>query len=242
MSAKNADDLVAKADKKLASFGLFGNKYEDAAELLEKAAVQYKLAKACEFCVERRRRERGDRWVSGARGGQHTACPILLLLSLRTALTSPGLLRGRPGCVRAQTLREERMEGAGMRARAGDRKANRPTRHPCPCAPPSLSDLPPLIIHHHAHSTHTGKEAGGAYEKLAEVQTKLDAKHEAASACVEAAKCYQKTDRAGTGEEEEEGAERGASLSPGGSVNRHPTAPSLSFSLSPISLSLFLSL
>lgn len=43
----------------------------------------------------------------------------------------------------------------------------------------------------------TGKEAGGAYEKLAEVQTKLDAKHEAASACVEAAKCYQKTDRAG---------------------------------------------
>lgn len=59
MSAKNADDLVAKADKKLASFGLFGNKYEDAAELLEKAAVQYKLAKACEFCVERGR-ERGE--------------------------------------------------------------------------------------------------------------------------------------------------------------------------------------
>lgn len=51
MSAKNADDLVAKADKKLASFGFFGNKYEDAAELLEKAAVQYKLAKACEFYV-----------------------------------------------------------------------------------------------------------------------------------------------------------------------------------------------
>ena len=51
MSAKNADDLVAKADKKLASFGFFGNKYEDAAELLEKAAVQYKLAKACEFLI-----------------------------------------------------------------------------------------------------------------------------------------------------------------------------------------------
>ncbi len=59
MSAKNADDLVAKADKKLASFGLFGNKYEDAAELLEKAAVQYKLAKACEFCVERGREREG---------------------------------------------------------------------------------------------------------------------------------------------------------------------------------------
>lgn len=36
---------MAKATKKLASFGFFGNKYEEAAELLEKAANNYKLGK-----------------------------------------------------------------------------------------------------------------------------------------------------------------------------------------------------
>lgn len=48
--AAKGHDLVKKADKKLNSFGLFGafNKYDDAAELLEKAANQFKLAKACE--------------------------------------------------------------------------------------------------------------------------------------------------------------------------------------------------
>ena len=47
--AAKAHDLVKKADKKLNSFGLFGfgSKYEDAAELYEKAANQFKLAKAC---------------------------------------------------------------------------------------------------------------------------------------------------------------------------------------------------
>lgn len=44
--AAKARDLVAKADKKLGGWGLFGNKYEDALELLEKAANQLKLAKA----------------------------------------------------------------------------------------------------------------------------------------------------------------------------------------------------
>ncbi|KAI8468366.1 MAG: TPR-like protein [Monoraphidium minutum] len=37
---------MAQADKKLKSFGFFGNKYEEAAELLEKAANNYKLGKA----------------------------------------------------------------------------------------------------------------------------------------------------------------------------------------------------
>ena len=49
-AAARALDFVKKADKRLTSFSLFGgNKYEDAAELLEKAATQYKLAKCCEF-------------------------------------------------------------------------------------------------------------------------------------------------------------------------------------------------
>ncbi len=46
-SAARAVELVKKAEKKLNSFGFFGNKYEDAAELLEKAAVQLKLAQTC---------------------------------------------------------------------------------------------------------------------------------------------------------------------------------------------------
>ena len=52
--AAKAQDLVKKADKKLNSFGLFGfgSKYEDAAELYEKAANQFKLAKACEHLLE----------------------------------------------------------------------------------------------------------------------------------------------------------------------------------------------
>lgn len=46
-AAARAAELVRKADKKLASFSFFGNKYEDAGEWLEKAAVQFKLAQAC---------------------------------------------------------------------------------------------------------------------------------------------------------------------------------------------------
>ena len=43
---RKAADLVAKADKKLKpNFLGLGIKYEDAAELLEKAGNQYKLAK-----------------------------------------------------------------------------------------------------------------------------------------------------------------------------------------------------
>lgn len=44
-----ADELVAKARKRMASWGLFSstNKYEDAAEMLEKAANLYKASKKC---------------------------------------------------------------------------------------------------------------------------------------------------------------------------------------------------
>ncbi|XP_010534636.1 PREDICTED: alpha-soluble NSF attachment protein 2-like [Tarenaya hassleriana] len=41
-----AEEFEKKADKKLNGWGLFGSKYEDAADLLEKAANSYKLAKA----------------------------------------------------------------------------------------------------------------------------------------------------------------------------------------------------
>jgi alpha-soluble NSF attachment protein len=41
-----ADECMQKAEKKLKGWGLFGNKYEEAQELLEKAANNYKLGKA----------------------------------------------------------------------------------------------------------------------------------------------------------------------------------------------------
>ena len=50
-SVAKAHDLVAKADKKLKGWALFGNKYEEALELLEKAVNGYKLGKACAHCL-----------------------------------------------------------------------------------------------------------------------------------------------------------------------------------------------
>ena len=42
---------MEKADKKLGSWGMFGNKHEDAAELVEKACNQFKLGKSCEHSL-----------------------------------------------------------------------------------------------------------------------------------------------------------------------------------------------
>jgi hypothetical protein len=42
------DDFEKKAEKKLSGWGLFGSKYEDAADLFDKAANSFKLAKNCE--------------------------------------------------------------------------------------------------------------------------------------------------------------------------------------------------
>lgn len=44
-----AEDFEKKAEKKLSGWGLFGSKYEDAAELFDKAANSFKLAKSCNF-------------------------------------------------------------------------------------------------------------------------------------------------------------------------------------------------
>lgn len=42
-----AEEFEKKAEKKLSGWGLFGNKYEDAADLFDKAANSFKLAKSC---------------------------------------------------------------------------------------------------------------------------------------------------------------------------------------------------
>lgn len=48
MGEAKADELVAKAEKKLKGFQLFGNKNEEALEMFEKAVNAYKLDKKCE--------------------------------------------------------------------------------------------------------------------------------------------------------------------------------------------------
>ena len=42
------DDFEKKADQKLSGWSFFGNKYEDAADLVDKAGIFFKLAKNCE--------------------------------------------------------------------------------------------------------------------------------------------------------------------------------------------------
>lgn len=78
------------------------------------------------------------------------------------------------------------------RARAGAPGGGRPFLGSAggrarPAAPPTAHSPPP----------HLGRDAGACFERAAEMQVKLGATHEAAAACVEAAKCYQKTDKAG---------------------------------------------
>jgi hypothetical protein len=43
------DEMEKKAEKKISGWGIFGSKYEDAADLYDKAANFFKLAKNCEF-------------------------------------------------------------------------------------------------------------------------------------------------------------------------------------------------
>lgn len=43
------EEFEKKADKKLSGWGLFGSKFEDAADLFEKAANSFKLAKSCNY-------------------------------------------------------------------------------------------------------------------------------------------------------------------------------------------------
>lgn len=57
LTAATGDSFMAQADKKLKSFGFFGNKYEEAAELLEKAANNYKLGKVRALRRAARRRD-----------------------------------------------------------------------------------------------------------------------------------------------------------------------------------------
>ena len=44
-----AEEFEKKAEKKLSGWGLFGSKYEDAADLFDKAANSFKLGKSCIF-------------------------------------------------------------------------------------------------------------------------------------------------------------------------------------------------
>eukprot|EP00475_Leptophrys_vorax_P019570 TRINITY_DN26813_c0_g1_i1.p1 TRINITY_DN26813_c0_g1~~TRINITY_DN26813_c0_g1_i1.p1 ORF type:complete len:287 (-),score=56.35 TRINITY_DN26813_c0_g1_i1:225-1085(-) len=53
---KKGDTLVQQAEKKLKGWAFFGGKYDEAAELLEKAATSYKVAKAWDKAADTYRR------------------------------------------------------------------------------------------------------------------------------------------------------------------------------------------
>jgi alpha-soluble NSF attachment protein len=130
-SLKTGDDFMAKADKKLKSFGFFGNKYEEAAELLEKAANNYKLGKV-----------RVLRCCARVLRFAH----VCSMYAAETAAT-----------------------------------------HSLPrCEPASFTPSTWIT------TTQAWRQAADAYAALADVQAKLDAKHDAASSLVEGGKALMK--------------------------------------------------
>ena len=46
---RKGEEFEKKAEKKINGWGLFGSKYEDAAELYAKSANHFKLAKSCKL-------------------------------------------------------------------------------------------------------------------------------------------------------------------------------------------------
>ena len=46
---QRGEEFEKKAEKKISGWGLFGSKYEDAADFYDKAANCFKLAKSCIF-------------------------------------------------------------------------------------------------------------------------------------------------------------------------------------------------
>lgn len=48
-NVRKGEEFEKKAEKKINGWGLFGSKYDDAAELYAKSANHFKLAKSCMF-------------------------------------------------------------------------------------------------------------------------------------------------------------------------------------------------
>ena len=164
--AAKAADWAAKADKRLKSFSLFGgNKYEEAAEMYEKAANQYKLAKACGW-----QRRAGGGWARRWRLQRPpcfpASCPLCSRIPLRSALTA--CLRKPPALLLALALAS------------------------CtPGLPPTLLGPRRRV----PTALPAGNEAGETFMKLAEVHIKLESRHDAATSWVEAAKAFLKSDQ-----------------------------------------------
>ena len=170
--AGKAQELATRADKRLKSFSLFGgNKYEEAADMYEKAANQFKLAKACA--------QPWGRWAGGGgasvsssdahanefawRKQQQQQCKLCRASRNSAALLPPPL------------------RAAAVAARSPHLPKLLPSAH-----------LPSPHLHLHLSA---GNDAGETFVKLADVHLKLESRHDAASAWVEAAKSFLKSDR-----------------------------------------------
>ena len=65
-SASKGQELLSKAEKKMKGIALFGNKWEEASEMLEKAANHFKLAKLCACSPDTRDANEAERARSDA--------------------------------------------------------------------------------------------------------------------------------------------------------------------------------
>ena len=166
-----ADALVAKAEKKLKGWGFMGNKYEDAQDLLEKAANLYKVSKAC--TSSRRRHALSSHTHTHthtrARAHTHTRTHTHIRARAHTQTHKEVLVHNTKQPVAAFCLQSF---GLGITN----------LEHSSATFPPVRSSF----------SLSPGGKAAATFEKLSEIYVKLDSKHEAAQAYVDAANAYKK--------------------------------------------------
>ncbi|EMS58918.1 Alpha-soluble NSF attachment protein [Triticum urartu] len=166
------DDTERKADKKLSGWGLFGSKYEDAADLYDKAANFFKLSKNYGKPNSVIRRQIG--WHTLVWLASTLSCVIGKHWGLVTGFRGMGF-ESRSGFETPPG-----MGGKKQRQYFGSPMHWRGQRGRYPNSPRVIT------------RGDTGNRAASVYIKIANCHLKGDSKHEAASAYVEAANCYKK--------------------------------------------------
>lgn len=121
-----ARQYVAQGDKKLRSFGFFSNKYEEAADLYEKGANQFKLAKACGW-----NRRAGSGALCFASGHAHCSRGVAQAGGPEAAFQRLAVARCWPPCRRASACLIQGGHSCTGRA-AQKRRAGRLLLHKAP--------------------------------------------------------------------------------------------------------------
>jgi len=188
-SASRGADFLAKAEKKLKGFAIFGNKWEEGAELLEKAANCFKLAKMCACpCADV-----PGPWATAPHSS--VVCTRRVQPHAGWSGCAAAALCARVGTVCTPVARAcvaVRCAGARRCFSRVNPSLERARRGRLGSATPcdGALRLAPGCVR-------AGNEAGECYVKLSECHLKLDSKHEAASALVDASNAFKKTNKRG---------------------------------------------